>query len=93
MENTYFQKHKALREKKVEIQKALGSLISFEIKGAVGQEHTVEMVYEPNTLRIGLTVSLTSLGLFALLILLEKPLRGVPILRGITSIPTHKRRH
>ena len=77
---------------KVDIQKALGSLISFEVKGAVGQEHRIEIVYEPSTLRIGLTISLVSLGLLAVLILLEKPLRGVPILRSITSIPTPKRR-
>ena len=77
---------------RVDLKKALGSLIAFEVKGAAGQEHSIEIVYEPNTLRIGLTVSLVSLGLLALLMLLEKPLQKVPVLRGITSIPQKKRR-
>ena len=77
---------------KAEIQKALGSLISFEVKGNAGQSHTVSIVYEPHTLRIGLTVSLVSLGILAFLILFEKPFRRVPLLKSITSIPAPKHR-
>ena len=77
---------------KVEIQKALGSLIAFQVTGTVGQTHTIQIVYEPNTLRIGLTISLVSLGLLALLILLEKPFRHLPVLRSITSIPEPQHR-
>lgn len=72
----------------VEITKALGSLIAFRIDGAAGETHTVEMRYEPATFHIGLTVSLVSLGILALLILSERKLKRIPLLRAIVSVPT-----
>ena len=72
----------------VEITKALGSLIAFRVDGAAGETHTVEMRYEPATFHIGLTVSLVSLGILALLILSERKLKRIPLLRAIVSVPT-----
>ena len=77
--------------KEVETKKALGSLVSFYVDGSPGQAHTVEMVYAPDILPIGLTVSLISLGLLAVLILLERPLKKVWFLRSVVSVPDKKR--
>ena len=76
----------------VETEKALGSLVSFYVDGTPGQTHTVEMVYRPDILSIGLTVSLISLGLLAVLILLERPLKKVWFLRSVVSVPDKKRK-
>jgi len=67
--------------------KALGSVVAFYIDGEAGQTHTVDLVYSPNTLWIGLTVSLISIGLLSALILLRKKLMGVKILGSLVSIP------
>ncbi len=71
----------------VETHKALGSLVSFYVDGTGGQTHTVELVYSPNTFWIGLTVSLISLGILILLIVLEKHLKRLPVLRCVVGIP------
>lgn len=70
----------------VETVKALGSVVAFYIDGTAGQEHTVELVYRPNILYIGLTVSLLSLGILVLLIVLEKKLKNIPVIRGLVTV-------
>ncbi len=67
--------------------KALGSLVSFYIDGNAGQTHTLEIVYRPNTLRIGTIVSLVSLGILAVLILTERKLKKIPVLRALVAVP------
>lgn len=74
----------------VETVKALGSLVSFYIDGTAGETHTVEMVYEPATFSIGLTVSLISLVLLVLLIIFEEHLKKVKVLRAVVSVPEYK---
>ena len=59
----------------VEPIKALGSLVAFYIDGQPGQTHDVELVYQPNTFVIGLTVSLLSLALFIAIVIFEKRIR------------------
>ncbi len=80
----------------VETYKVLGSLVAFYIDGAVGETHTLKLIYRPNTFIIGLTISLISLGIFVLIIIFEKKLRakrgvrllvGVPVIEG-EPIPT-----
>lgn len=71
--------------KPVEIQKALGALVAFQIDGAAG-EHTIEMIYRPNTLILGWIITCSSLLLFLLLIALEKNMKKVPFLRAIVSV-------
>ena len=71
----------------VETHKALGSLVSFYVDGESGQTHTVELIYSPNTFWIGLTVSLISIGILILLIVLEKHLRKIPVLRCLVGVP------
>ena len=74
----------------VETKKALGSLISFYIDGAAGETHTVEIIYLPSTFMIGLTVSLTSIGILLVLILLEKKLKKIKFLRAVVSVTEQK---
>ena len=82
--------------KEVEITKALGALISFEIEGEAGQEHTISMVYRPNTYVIGMSASIISAGIFLVIIVLEPLLKRIPLLRAfVTAVPrkakkTHK---
>ena len=71
----------------VETVKALGSVISFYIDGEAGETHTVEMVYRPNTLTIGVSASLISAALLILLIVLERRMKKIPFLRAVISIP------
>ncbi len=71
----------------VETQKALGSLVSFQINGTAGQTHTVEIVYAPTIIKTGMTVSLISTALLVSVILLEKPLRRVRGLRNLVTVP------
>lgn len=78
---------------RVPITKALGALISFSIDGEAGATHRVDMIYNPNTYGIGLTVSIASAGLLLILIILERPLKKVPVLRAIvTAVPRKKKR-
>ena len=71
----------------VETIKALGALISFYIDGEAGETHTVAMIYRPNTLCIGLSVSLAAAAFLILLIVFEKKMKKVPFLRSVISIP------
>ncbi len=69
--------------------KALGALIAFRVDGAAG-EHTVQMVYRPNTFRIGLAISLLSTLLFLVLIIFFPLIRGIPVLRALVSVPKRR---
>ena len=76
--------------KPAETVKALGSLVAFRISGEAG-EHTVKMVYRPNTFVIGSIISIFSILLFGLLVLLSPLLRKVPFLRCVVSVPSRGR--
>lgn len=71
----------------VETQKALGSLVSFYVDGTPGKACEIEMIYRPNTYVIGVTVTLISIGLLILLIVLEKKMKQIRVLRSVISIP------
>ena len=71
----------------VEIQKALGALVSFYIEGEAGQTHELKMVYRPNTFIIGTVASLTCIAFLVALIVLEKRMKRIPFLRAVISIP------
>ncbi len=73
--------------KAVETQKALGSLISFQIDGNPGQTHTVELVYAPAIISVGMTISMISTAFLVVMIILEKPLRRVWGLRNLVCVP------
>lgn len=70
-----------------ETTKAFGSLVSFYIDGDVGETHTVEILYRPNTLSIGLSVSAFFIVLFLLILIFEKKLKKNRRLCGIVGIP------
>ncbi len=72
---------------KVEIQKALGALISFRVDGEAGETHTVRMSYNPPILTFGAIVSGLFLLLFLLLIPAERFCKKVPVLRSVVGIP------
>jgi hypothetical protein len=76
--------------KEVKTVKALGSLVAFYVEGDVGQVHNVELVYSPQTIWVGLTISLIAIGFFILLIILRKPMMRVKILRAVVSIPDYR---
>lgn len=71
----------------VETTKAFGSFVSFYIDGEAGQTHNVEILYRPNTLFIGLTVSLISLAIFLIIVILEKQLKKNRILCNVVCVP------
>lgn len=71
----------------VETHKALGALVSFYVEGEAGETHDVKMIYRPDTLKVGLIVSGCSLALLILLIVFEKKLRRVPVLKSVVGIP------
>ncbi len=71
----------------VETEKALGALVSFRIEGEAGQTHSVRMVYRPNVVWVGLSISCVSLALLILLIVLEKRIKKIKYLRTLVSIP------
>ena len=73
--------------KEVETVKALGSLVAFYVEGSTGQTHKIEMVYSPNTLWIGLTISLICLVILILLIVFQKRLIRMKGLRAVVSVP------
>ena len=76
----------------VETVKALGSLVAFSIDGAAGQTHTVDLVYRPRTHVVGLSVTLISGGIFLLLIILERHIKRVPLLKHlVTTVPESKK--
>lgn len=78
--------------KKVEPQKALGALIAFRIEGEAGETHTVDMVYRPKTLRVGLAVSALSIGTFLFLVLMEPSFKKIPVLRSVVSVPPRRKK-
>lgn len=71
--------HLKIDGKDAEIYKSLDALITFDIEDA--GEHYIELTYKPTAYVLGLTVSLVSLTLFILLIIFEKKLRSVPVIR------------
>lgn len=71
----------------VESIKALGSVIAFYIDGEAGQTHSVELEYSPNTVRVGFTISLTSIGFLTLIILFRKRMMKIKFLRAVVSVP------
>ena len=70
----------------VEITKALGSLVAFRIEGDAGETHRVQLRYDPPVIRVGLAISLVSLGLLALIIFTERFIKKIPVLRTIVGI-------
>lgn len=58
---------------RVSYEKSLNSLISFEITGA--GEHTLEFIYRPSALVLGITVSVASIAIFVLVCVFEKKIR------------------
>ncbi|MBQ9761243.1 MAG: YfhO family protein [Clostridia bacterium] len=70
----------------VKTTKALGSLVAFAIDGEAGQTHTVDIVYKPHTYTVGVSVSIISGALLLLLIILEKRMKKIPVLRAIVSV-------
>ena len=71
----------------VETSKALGALISFYIDGEAGETHAVEIIYRPNTLYIGVAVSLSAAAFLILLIAFERKIKRIPFLRAVISVP------
>lgn len=59
---------------RVPYEKSLNALISFEISGA--GEHTLEFVYRPDALVLGITVSVASIAIFVLVCIFEKKIRA-----------------
>ena len=57
---------------RVEIEKALGALISFHVGGEAGETHDIRIVYAPRTHTIGLIVSIVSILIFIALIILDR---------------------
>ena len=75
---------------RVEIEKALGALISFHVGGEAGETHEIRMVYMPRTIIIGSIVSVISILIFIALIVLDhffrlgcKPRRDVDYNDGL----------
>ena len=77
--------------KPVEVSKALGALVAFRIDGAAG-EHTIEMIYRPNTLILGWIITCSTLALFLLLVVLERRMKKVPFLRAIVSVTPREKK-
>lgn len=74
--------------KEVETVKALGALIAFEINGEAGAVHSIDLVYQPNTVTVGIIISAVSAGLLLLIIILERLIKRVPVLRNlVTAVP------
>lgn len=73
--------------KPVETQKALGSLVSFFVEGEVGETHTLELVYSPPIVWIGIGISTFFLALLILIIVFESKIKGWKILRTLVGVP------
>lgn len=65
--------------KKVEITEAADALIAFRIDDA--GEHTVRFKYRSTPYKMGLAISLTSIAVFALIIVFEKKLKQIKLVR------------
>lgn len=70
--------------KKVDIYEANNSLISFYVEGT--GEHSVEMKYMPTTIALGITVSITCLIIFIVLLLIYPFVKKIPYLRKLVMI-------
>jgi len=69
---------------RVETQEALNSLVSFEIADA--GEHTVRFLYRPMTFKVGIVVTLISIAGFILIIIFEKKLRSLRLVKALFVI-------
>lgn len=65
---------------RVETTEAVNALVSFEI--AEAGEHEIRFLYRPATYKVGITVTLVSLAGFILIIILEKKLRGLRLVKA-----------
>jgi uncharacterized membrane protein YfhO len=70
--------------KKVDIYEANNSLLSFYVEGT--GEHSVEMKYMPTTIALGITVSITCLIIFIVLLLIYPFVKKIPYLRKLVMI-------
>jgi hypothetical protein len=70
--------------KKVDIYEANNSLLSFYVEGT--GEHAVEMKYMPTTIALGITVSITCLIIFVVLLLIYPFVKKIPYLRKLVMI-------
>ena len=70
--------------KKVDIYEANNSLLSFYVEGA--GEHSIEMKYMPVTIALGITVSITCLIIFIVLLLIYPFVKKIPYLRKLVMI-------
>ena len=55
----------------VEITKAFGGLIAFEINGEAGQTHQISMVYAPRAIGVGFVISIIGVLFFVALLILD----------------------
>ena len=69
---------------KVEIYEANNALVSFYVEGE--GEHTLEMKYMPATVALGITVSVTCLVIFVLILIAYPFVKRVPYLRKLVMI-------
>ena len=78
--------------KAVEPVKALGSVVAFYVEGDAGQTHEISMVYRPNVLVVGGLISLTSCGLYLLLVATYPKIKNVPVLQSLVTIPDNEQK-
>ena len=76
----------------VETVKALGSVVAFYVDGAAGQPHQIEMIYRPNTLVIGTTVTAVSLAVYGFLAIGAPLLSKIPVVRCLVCVPRRRLR-
>ena len=69
---------------KVEIYEANNSLVAFYIDGA--GKHTVEMKYMPATIALGITISITCLIVFLVLLIIYPFIKRIPYVRKLVMI-------
>jgi uncharacterized membrane protein YfhO len=73
----------------VEPIKVMGSLLAFYVDGETGATHEISLDYCPNTLLIGIAISLFSLAILFVLIVLDPLMKRRKILRAVVSIPDY----
>ena len=66
---------------RVETVEAINALISFEIDSA--GEHTIRFKYSPDSFVMGLVITLCASALFILIIVFEKKLRKVKLIKAV----------
>ena len=66
---------------RVETQEAVDALISFEITDA--GEHDIRFLYRPATFKIGIAVTIASSAIFVLIIIFEKYLKKLWVVKTI----------